>query len=619
MSLSSNLYAELLGLPDANVRPSYYELLGIEDQEDDQRVIKAAYYQRVAKVSVCQHDASAEACELLLAELAKARDCLMDESSRQEYSERLARRPESRSKPKLTTKEKRQAKAQRHQVRETARQDRLGMLAPRAPFSSALSKSPSAATPATPRTEADRPFDLGSIAVPRVRKRFLDRLKPFLTAEEKVTAILVRGNTTEFQSQVLQSGNACSLALKSYLIETQLHASAAVSVDSAYLADGGIDQRSVSWGPTYLASRISDGKRFAIRILPRNFRQELTPLRHWVNKSQQIESELICHSVESGRDEGRIFLVSDYFAGEDLYRIVNRLGPLSIEQAMSVMLKVTSVLIAAHSRKLRHPELRPGKILVGSNGDVSVRDFALANLIAARKRKLPDPMQIVPMLPPDHVQFAAPENFRKAAKVDVRAEMYSLGCILKYILTGRSTFELTRSTAIVAAQQSEPVGSVAAIRPEIPVVVDQLIRRLTNKDPAKRFADLDQVHRALGEVCQRANISPASGKHWAGIVPPASQSPTRVTDAGKLHTGRLVLSGLAGTAAISVLIGGGLMASKLISARDGISEVKTTPATAVQPPPPKPQPPKPQQPKIVHAEQASEVPEVESVDAFLLD
>lgn len=713
MTAASNFYAELLGLPDSTLRPSHYELLGVSRGESDSRVLKAAYYRRVAKISALEVSGAergpmTQSCQVLLAQLAEARDCLLDDGSRRQYDQRLSRRSDATPTPKLSREQKQQARAQRGRIREALSEKRaeqhIGhpksgsafaipdnrtlesdrelesnrkLIADQDPDAAeeslqlretlpkrlsnppvdpnageaswddlpdpshpthalqskvaAKSASGSAAdanshSPRSSQTASHRshrsdeedelpPMDIDSIAVPLAPIRFGDRFKPSLTATETVLAILNQRERTPFQNLVLESGNLCSLMLGPYLVETQLHATAARAVDSKFQIDGGLNQRSVSWGPVYLATRIADGKRMTIRILPPNFRQELTPLRHWINKTAQIDSDAICHSIRSGRDEKRIFVASEFGPGEDLYQQVNRGGPLSLRKSMHVLAGVTDVLIAAEARKLRHPELRPGKILVDANGKVRVRDFALANLIAARKSKQPDPSRMLPVLPPDHVQFFAPEHHQKSANMDSRAEMYSLGCILRYLLTGLPPFELNQATVIAAAHQQERIGLIGECVADLPPVVDQFFCKLTAKDPNKRFANLVQLKKAIAEVRKRASVSATCGSDWASVRSPAVATAVGLNKPPRFHTGRLIQSGLLVTGGTIVLAAGGMTAGRLIEKIN----LPTDTAESLSVDKPIDRQPKQAEPKIIQTPTFSEVPEVQSVDSFRLD
>ncbi|KAA1259950.1 Serine/threonine-protein kinase PrkC [Rubripirellula obstinata] len=675
MSSTSNVYAELLGLPESTIRPCYFELLGLDRGEGDPRVIKAAYYRRVAKMSARQDKGLSESYELLLVELAEARDCLMDESSRKEYGQNLAKRAGATPTPKRSSEEKRQARAERERIREALRHRRTNASEPATPFSIAkvaavddelklkepasnvrkradainqgkrsqwtgfedpgfedlgtettgVSASPKKSLASSPKSssgwdsDSKESFDTASIAVAPIRPRLIDRFNPILSPAEMVSAMLGNQTPTDFQSKVLDSANPCSLVLGSYLIETQLHSTSAVCVDDGYQVDGGLDQRSAGWGPVYLASRMSDGHRVTIRILPPNFRQELTPLRHWVNKSKQIDSPVVCHAIESGRDEKRIFLVNEFMPGEDLYRLINRIGPMSLGQAMHVVISIIDSLIAAKNKNLTHPELRPGKVIVDSKGRVSVRDFALGNLIAARKQNQPDPMQLVHVLPADHVQFSAPERFRKVGKVDDRAEMYSLGCILRYLLTGRPTFELTQSNAIVAAHQSEPMQPVSKLRREMPPELDLLIRRLTAKAPEQRFSDFDQVKKSFMDVCRRWQLTRPTSADWlavSSVAPAAASQPMKV---GRWHKGRLIRSVLLSSAGVAALLVGGTMAFQHLELPSSGTFLGSTDDDAAIKPKPVTSEAKPVGPRVIRTQESAVVPVVESVDAFLLD
>lgn len=200
-------------------------------------------------------------------------------------------------------------------------------------------------------------------------------------------------------------------------------------------------------------------------------------------------------------EEGTFYYVMEYLPGMSLHDLVKEYGPLPPGRLVYLMRQVCAGLAEAHSLGIIHRDLKPANIFVtlrGGEADVAkVLDFGLVKLTAD-----PD----APELTSDRSvsgtpAFMAPEQATGDRAVDSRTDVYSLGAIAYFALTGRSPFQGATAMAIMIAQVRDPVVPPSQVREDIPDDLEQVILRCLAKDPTDRYPDV----RALGRDLASCN------------------------------------------------------------------------------------------------------------------
>src|SRR5205807_1969728 len=160
---------------------------------------------------------------------------------------------------------------------------------------------------------------------------------------------------------------------------------------------------------------------------------------------------------------GTHFLVMEYVAGgQDLHRLVKERGPLPIEQACAVIGQAALGLQHAYERGLVHRDIKPHNLLV-SGSLVKILDFGLARLGEADDESSTLTQEGMVMGTPDYL---APEQARDAHTADIRADLYSLGCTLYFLLTGRAPFAGGTAAEKMYRHQFEEPAPLEQLRPE---------------------------------------------------------------------------------------------------------------------------------------------------------
>jgi eukaryotic-like serine/threonine-protein kinase len=198
-------------------------------------------------------------------------------------------------------------------------------------------------------------------------------------------------------------------------------------------------------------------------------------------------------------EDGTYYYVMEYLPGLSLAELIERYGPLPPERAVYLLRQVCGALREAHAAGLIHRDLKPSNIFAARRGgmdDVAkLLDFGLVRPAApGHAAQLSAEGQIIgtPL-------YMSPEQATGARELDERSDIYSLGAVAYYLLTGRPPFPGEDGMAVLIAHARDPVTPLSQVRPGIPDDLEQVILRCLAKDATERFPDAGNLERALGE------------------------------------------------------------------------------------------------------------------------
>jgi serine/threonine protein kinase len=197
----------------------------------------------------------------------------------------------------------------------------------------------------------------------------------------------------------------------------------------------------------------------------------------------------IVQGFSAAKENGVCFMAMEYIDGETLTDLVERVGPLSVGDALRITADVATGLEYAHERDVFHRDIKPGNVMVSRAGEVKVTDLGLAKA-PSTDAELTHHGQIV-----GTPVFMAPEQSELADDPDARYDVYALGGTLFYLLAGQSPFSGFSVDEI--ARQKRRAPSVRAVRNDVPVEVDALVRRMLASNPAERPQSMQDVIDAI--------------------------------------------------------------------------------------------------------------------------
>lgn len=194
------------------------------------------------------------------------------------------------------------------------------------------------------------------------------------------------------------------------------------------------------------------------------------------------------------------YLVMEYVAGRDLSRTVQADGPLSFETAADYVAQAADGLAHVHARRMVHRDVKPSNLLVDSDGRVRLSDFGVVKvgLDGDPSLTLDQGVHII-----GTVDYLPPEQFLDGHGVDGRADLYSLGCTLYFLLTGHAPFPHgTQPQRIMSHQTAEP-PSIHDDRPQTPAGLVEICLRLMAKRPEDRYRTAAETAEVLREWRRR--------------------------------------------------------------------------------------------------------------------
>jgi len=193
------------------------------------------------------------------------------------------------------------------------------------------------------------------------------------------------------------------------------------------------------------------------------------------------------------------FLVMEYVEGISLAQLVQERGQLPIAHACEYARQAAFGLQHAFEQGMVHRDIKPQNLMLSTAGRVKILDFGLARFVSESSKATNLTGTGAFMGTPDYI---APEQATDAHRADTRADIYSLGCTLYDLLTGRPPFPEGSTIQKVMAHIDQAPRPVRQLRPDVPPELDLLVTRMMAKDPAQRFQTPKEVAQALTPFCR---------------------------------------------------------------------------------------------------------------------
>ncbi len=231
-----------------------------------------------------------------------------------------------------------------------------------------------------------------------------------------------------------------------------------------------------------------------------------------------LESEHTVRLFDYGvTRQGTYFYVMEYLDGLDLQQMVERFGALRPERVVHLLLQVCDSLEEAHQSMLIHRDIKPANIYVCRRGlredVVKVVDFGLVKPV--REARQEDVQLTHDGCISGTPAFIAPEAALGNDRLDHRADIYSLGCVAYYLLTGRIVFEADSAVGMLLAHIQNSPGRVSTwAEAPIPAELEQLVQDCLRKDPDDRPANIAEVRQRLERVSSEAKWGRQEAAQW---------------------------------------------------------------------------------------------------------
>ncbi len=245
-------------------------------------------------------------------------------------------------------------------------------------------------------------------------------------------------------------------------------------------------------------------RRVAIKVLLAQYAHDpsfLTRFRREAQAAASLSHPNIVAVFDTGAEDNIWFIVMEYVAGRTLKDLIKTQGPVPPARAAEISADVASALAGAHARGIVHRDVKPGNVMLTTDGKVKVMDFGIA-----RASAVPSITQTAAMV--GTVQYIAPEQ-AQGLEADARSDVYALGCCLYEMLTGQVPFTGPTPVAIAYRHVQEDPTPPRVLNPDVTVSLERVCLKAMAKQPQDRYQTALEMRQDLERA--RAGAPVAAG------------------------------------------------------------------------------------------------------------
>lgn len=237
----------------------------------------------------------------------------------------------------------------------------------------------------------------------------------------------------------------------------------------------------------------------AVKVLKSEYREDKNFVRKFREEAQaaaRLAHPNIVNVYDVGEENGIHYIVMELVEGITLKNYIERKGKLTIREATSIAIQVSMGLEVAHNNEIVHRDIKPQNIMISKDGKVKVMDFGIARAASS---------ETIASNAMGSVHYTSPEQARGGYS-DAKSDIYSLGIVMFEMVTGRVPFDGETTVAVAVKHLQEEMPSPKTYCPELPISLEQIIYKCTEKIVARRYANMTELITDLKQSLQTPDV-----------------------------------------------------------------------------------------------------------------
>lgn len=260
-------------------------------------------------------------------------------------------------------------------------------------------------------------------------------------------------------------------------------------------------------GNIFLATDVFLDREVAIKILLPKYQSTELQERFIVEAkaSAKLHHDNIVTIYSYGETNDLPFFAMEYIPGSNLRSIVDKTGVLSIEDTLSYAIQISSALEHINDNGIVHRDIKPSNVLITNDGTVKVIDLGLAKDYLRQ----PDDGLTQTGVTLGTFDYISPEQANDPRNVDIRADIYSLGCTMFFMLVGKPPFAEKNRVQKIVSHQVDVTPDIRLLRPKIPERLADIVMRCMEKNPDNRYKNPQELSRDLYIAAEEQGMRPS--------------------------------------------------------------------------------------------------------------
>ncbi len=249
-------------------------------------------------------------------------------------------------------------------------------------------------------------------------------------------------------------------------------------------------------GSVFLARHRTMNRRVALKVVSKQVGKDPASLARFLAEARLIASldhSNIVQAYDVDKESDRFYIVMEYIEGQDLEAIVQEHGLFGFEEVADCVRQAAEGLAHAHGRNMIHCDIKPSNLLLSDQGTIKILDMGMARLAGSGQ----DSGEQVDHKVLGTIDYMSPEQALDGPDFDHRADIYSLGCTLYFLLTGHPPFDEGTLTQRIVKHQTQPPPDILAAHADAPQALVDICMKMMAKDPADRYQSVAEVSRLL--------------------------------------------------------------------------------------------------------------------------